>query len=303
MSLYNHLVKYVAEFVEGASETLSGMVAIDADSLKLTGTDTNFSADLTEGDQILVWGDNPSNYGASLLIGKIHSDTDADFSTDDVIETETDMAYVKRFNDILQPLLITLDIEYSRHKDQASGEWFDEAVAMRQKCREDRLYPGGWESDSQLSELLADNENLHYRRGTTGENMEDLDDVAPGILGECDRLSKNPGGTIITEGEDLGWVLAGDIEFDLDVSGISSPTATGTNLKYRYPDYTVPDDTAPLGEYSPHELAACWIAVIDMILIQIENLNTDHLEDRNIKSIVRKLIPLDIPTMIQFYED
>ena len=316
-TFYDIVRELLPPFVEGAEKRLTGTIAVPAGtgSVTVTGTGTKFRQQLKTGDEFVVWGEDSDNIGQILEVTTITSNTELTANspghpgTGADLVAESGLYGAKVGNIILQGIKIMSDLSMADLDDDLRTGIRSAAYALRQLAREWMLYPGGWEDATQLAAFLARLFEIHQRRGTEGYNMyNDDDDIDPitgergwGILGECDRLTHNPGTSEILTDLDLGWTLAGDIHFDIDpVTGGATPSADVHNLTFTYPDFSVPSAAHPLGEYSPGDEAFCYIGIIEAILIRLYQDNEEYKSERAIEEIVRHIVPLEIPHFVQW---
>jgi len=307
MTLYSQILQYLPRFIEGAGTALTGTIAVGTivapGPATLTGTDTKFQNELTVGDQIRLWKPDSDNHSVVLTVATVPSQISATATISVGTTAESDLNGIVIDNDIAQSLLITIDNALVEPVDDMRSDYRFSQNTLNRICWEMRLFPGGWESVVQLQGFLAVIFDVHERRGTEGANMATLNDPAVGILGECDRITENAGGTSLTNAN-LGWTLAGDIAYEFTTSVLVPPKPTpdstdATTLSYTYPDFTKPSAAHPLGEYSVGDEAICWLECVDMLLIQLTNTNV-LMDEKQIRKIIKEIVPLDRPYLADF---
>ena len=310
MSVYNNILKYLPNFIKSKGKKINGHIhlttAPTGSSYALVGTDTKFTQDIKVNDTLIFWKPDSENNLAKATVNSITDDTNANITLLSATFYEDEINASIVANPITQTLLITIDNQLTNLIGEINSDFRFGHIARRQIAKEYGLFIGKWESVAQLNLLLQNMYEIHQRRGCEGVNMTSLDDIGAGILGECDRISKNPqlgvgSGTEIEKGEGLLWVLAGDIEYVFDGAGVPSVDTTSTsNLLWRYPDFTIPTAIYPRATYSPGLLAVCWLDTLDMYIIIIENKNETNFTNRQIEQIIEKLVPIDLPYLVQF---
>ena len=316
-SLFNKILQYLPPFITNTGKKLDGLVSIPTGiilaTVTMTGVDTKFTEQLNVDDEIIFWGIDAVNLKLEAKVLSITSDLLASIQIYSASTSETSLNISLIGNTISQSIFIAIDNQLTNIVDNIRLNYRFSEVAQQQISKEWGLYIGKWETTAQLSDFLTNVFETHQRRGTLGINMIGatetlaLDDVGFGILGECDRITKNPtiagvGGTEIVQDSGLYWTLAGDTEYVVDaITGEPSiDTTSVANLLWRYPDFTIPTAAHILGEYSPGLLAVCWLSVDGMYVIILDNKNETYYNNREINKIIEKIVPMDIPYITQF---
>lgn len=305
MNFFDYMIRHLPNHIL-LKVLPKGTVEVDAGAapanILIAGTNTEFQSDYSVGDTVVIWNYN-GHVGHELTVTNIVSNLQMYCDiTEDTIASGLNYFHKKRKNVFLDSIFIVIHNILKRFNDTIGDDFRESWIYLWQQCREWRLYPGGWETANQLSAFLQTLWDVHRYRGTTGDNMTDFDSDSYGIKGECDRISNNPGFTELEAGVDICWCLAGDIEHEFDpVTGQASPddSASSDNLLWRYPDFTLPTTTHPLGEYDPAN-AVCFLSIFDAMIIEITNNNEENYSEREIRRVVREITPLDVPYLLYF---